>query len=91
MGYAPSFLLVRAAFRMATEDPPVLGGLVLAAGYFAARVRRAPQIDDRAAVDLLRAEQRQRLRGLLRGSVRTAPDPIPDLGPAFWLEETESS
>jgi poly-beta-1,6-N-acetyl-D-glucosamine synthase len=72
MGYLPSWLLVRAAYRSFVEKPVILGGLALLAGYTWARIRRLPQVDDDAAVAELRAEQRARLRGLLRGR-RTPP------------------
>lgn len=72
MGYLPSWLLVRAAYRSFVEKPVILGGLALLAGYTWARVRRLPQVDDDAAVAELRAEQRARLKGLLRGR-RTPP------------------
>jgi glycosyltransferase involved in cell wall biosynthesis len=67
MGYLPAWLIVRAAYRMVVEKPPVLGGLTLLASYVWARLRLLPRIDDPAAVAELRAEQRARLRGLLRG------------------------
>jgi poly-beta-1,6-N-acetyl-D-glucosamine synthase len=73
MGYLPSWLLVRAAYRSFVEKPPIVGGLALLAGYTWARIRRLPQIDDEAAREELRAEQRARLKGLLRGR-RTPPD-----------------
>jgi len=75
MGYLTSWLLVRAAYRSFVERPPILGGLALLAGYTWARIRRLPQIDDEAAVAELRAEQRARLKGLLRG--RTKPPHSP--------------
>jgi len=67
MGYLPSWLLVRAGYRALVERPPLVGGLALLASYAWARVRRLPRIDDDAAVAELQAEQRQRLRRLLRG------------------------
>jgi glycosyltransferase involved in cell wall biosynthesis len=70
MGYLPSWLLVRAVYRGFVEKPPVLGGVALFASYVWARVRRLPQVDDPGAIAELRREQRERLRGLLRG--RTA-------------------
>jgi glycosyltransferase involved in cell wall biosynthesis len=72
MGYRPTFLAVRTAYRMIVEHPPVLGGLVLAAAYLDGRLRRRPQVDDPQARAALRAEQVRRLRGLLRGR-RTPP------------------
>jgi GT2 family glycosyltransferase len=85
MGYRPAFLGVRAAYRALAERPRLLSGIVLAAGYAWARLRRHPQIDDAAAVDELRREQGERLRGLFKGRTPTAA-PIPDGGPAFWPE-----
>jgi hypothetical protein len=72
MGYLPSWLFVRAAYRGFVERPPILGGLTLLGGYTWARIRGLPQVDDDAAIAELRAEQRARLRGLLRGR-RTPP------------------
>ena len=84
MGYLPSWLLVRAAYRSLVEKPPLLGGLVLFAGYAWARIRRRPQIDDAAARAELRAEQRARLAGLLRGRGTPALPPADGGGPAYW-------
>lgn len=84
MGYLPGWLLVRAAYRSLVERPPVLGGLVLLAGYAWARLRRVPPIDDPAAVAELRREQRARLAGLLRGRPMLAAEPLDGGGPAYW-------
>lgn len=84
MGYRPDFLLVRAVYRMLVEHPPVAGGLVLAAGYAWARLRRTPMIDDRLAREELRVEQRSRLRGLVRGRTTLVTPPLPEGGPAAW-------
>jgi glycosyltransferase involved in cell wall biosynthesis len=84
MGYLPSWLLVRAAYRSLVEKPRLLGGLTLLAGYVWARVRRVPQIDDAAARAELRAEQRTRLAGLLRGRMALAPEQAEDARPAYW-------
>jgi poly-beta-1,6-N-acetyl-D-glucosamine synthase len=70
MGYLPSWLFVRAVYRGFVEKPPVLGGAALFVSYVWARLRRLPQVDDPGAIAELRKEQRERLRGLLRG--RTA-------------------
>ena len=67
MGYRPSFVLVRAGYRMLVERPPVVGGLGVLAGWLAATAARSPVVDDPAAVAALRAEQRDRLRRLLSG------------------------
>ena len=66
MGYLPSWLLLRAAYRGLVEKPPILGGFVLLAGYTWARVRRLPQIDDPEARRELRAEQRARMTRVFR-------------------------
>jgi hypothetical protein len=67
MGYLPAFVLVRAGYRMLVERPPVLGGLALFAGWAAATLGGAPQIDDPLARQALRDEQRGRLRRLHSG------------------------
>jgi biofilm PGA synthesis N-glycosyltransferase PgaC len=85
MGYSGLFLAARAVYRMGAERPPVLGGLVLGAGFVAGRITRAPQIDDPQAVAALRREQRHRLRGLFRGRGSAVElTPPPGGGPAFW-------
>ena len=84
MGYLPSWLLVRAAYRSLVEKPPILGGIVLLAGYAWARIRRLPQIDDEAARAELRAEQRARLAGLFRGRRAPALAESDSGGPAYW-------
>jgi len=73
MGYRPSFVFVRAGYRMLVERPPLVGGLGLLAGWVAATARRSPVVDDPKAVAALRAEQRDRLRRLLSGGA-VAPD-----------------
>lgn len=83
MGYLPSWLLVRAAYRSLVERPPIIGGLALFAGYVWARLRRLPQIDDPAAREELRAEQRARLRGLFRGRATPTLEEKGG-GPAYW-------
>jgi hypothetical protein len=84
MGYLPSWLFVRAAYRSLIEKPPLIGGLVLLAGYAWARIRRLPQIDDEAARAELRSEQRARVTGLFRGRSTPALEQQPDGGPAYW-------
>jgi biofilm PGA synthesis N-glycosyltransferase PgaC len=86
MGYLPRFVLFRAAYRMAVEEPRVVGGLVLAAGFLKASVARAPRVDDPLAVEMVRREQRDRMRRLLRGAGVT-PDAASDRGPSFWAQE----
>ena len=63
MGYRPSFVVVRAGYRMLVEKPPLLGGAALFAGWLQATAKREPIVDDPQAVAALRAEQRQRMRG----------------------------
>lgn len=85
MGYRPSFLLLRALYRMAVEDPPILGGAVLAASYFYAHLASLPQVDDMNATAELRREQSQRLKSLLRGRRQVPVAGLPGGGPAFWF------
>jgi biofilm PGA synthesis N-glycosyltransferase PgaC len=82
MGYRPDFLALRAAYRMAVEHPPVLGGLLLGAGYLWGHLRRIPQVPDAAARRTLRDEQRTRLRLFARGR-RLGAEDVPVAGPAF--------
>jgi hypothetical protein len=82
MGYRPDFLALRAAYRMAVEHPPVLGGLLLGAGYMWGHLRRIPQVPDAAARRTLRDEQRTRLRLFARGR-RLGAEDVPVAGPAF--------
>ena len=87
MGDRPDFLMLRATYRGVVETPPVLGGLVLLAGFLWARLTRRPQVPDSEARAVLREEQRTRMRALLRGS--RAPSLTPPLsggGPAFWMD-----
>ena len=85
MGYRWDFMLVRIAYRMVVEPPLLFGGLAFAAGFLWARLTRAPTVDDTQATQLLRAEQRGRLGGLLRMRGGQAPlSALPDGGPAFW-------
>jgi hypothetical protein len=86
MGYLPAFVLVRAAYRMLVEPPLVLGGLVLLAGYVQAALARSPRVDDPAAVEELRREQRGRLGRLLAGG-DVEPDTAAGGGPSFWAAE----
>lgn len=79
--YLPSFVLLRAAYRMAVERPRVIGGAFLLAGYLSAALRRAPVVDDAIAVQALRREQRGRLRRLAGGAPVDRPA---GGGPSFW-------
>lgn len=89
MGYLWSWLVVRAAYRMLVERPPVLGGLVLLLGFAAGRIGRRPQIPDPAAREELRREQRARLRTLLRGRQLRRRTELEGGGPAFWAAEAD--
>jgi poly-beta-1,6-N-acetyl-D-glucosamine synthase len=90
MGYVPAFLALRAGYRMVVERPPVLGGLALAAGFAYHRLTGAPQVEDTAAMELLREEQRARLRGLLAGRASMSAPAPPGGGPALWPVERRS-
>lgn len=83
MGYVPSFLAVRAVYRMLVERPRVAGGLLLAAGYAQSRLAGRPQFPDARARALLQREQRMRLRALAGGRLRLPAQPLPGGGPAF--------
>ena len=86
MGYLARFVLVRAAYRMVVEEPRVAGGLVLALGFLKAALARAPRVDDPLAVEMVRREQRERMRRLLRGA--GVPPDVPTAGgPSFWAQE----
>jgi poly-beta-1,6-N-acetyl-D-glucosamine synthase len=92
MGYRLDFLMLRAVYRGLVERPPVLGGLVLLAGFAWSRVSHKPQVPDLEARRALRQEQRARIRALLRGT--RAPSLTPPLsggGPAFWMDGGPSS
>ncbi len=83
MGYLPSFLLVRAVYRMLVERPPVASGLLLLAGYAQARLEGSPQFADERATALLQYEQRMRLRAFAGGRLTLPAAPLPGGGPAF--------
>lgn len=85
MSYHPAFLAIRAAYRMLVERPSILGGLVLGAGFTYGHLTRALQIDDVGARDLLRQEQRARMRGLLHGARHAPEQALAGGGPALWI------
>jgi biofilm PGA synthesis N-glycosyltransferase PgaC len=92
MGYRPEFLMLRAIYRGLVETPPVLSGLVLLGGFLWSRLTQKPQVPDFEARALLREDQRNRIRALLRGA--RAPSLIPPLdggGPAFWMDGRSGS
>jgi biofilm PGA synthesis N-glycosyltransferase PgaC len=86
MGYRWQFLLLRVSYRALVERPRVLGGLVLGAGFLYAALRSLPQVDDPAAKEELRRQQRARMRALVPGQGTEEPaGRLPDGGPAFWF------
>lgn len=88
MGYLPAFFLARVVYRMVVDSPPLLSGLVMAAGYASARLTGARPVEDPSARAVLRAEQRARLRQVVR--LRSGDDPqalLPGGGPAFWVAD----
>ena len=92
MGYRPEFLMLRATYRGLVEPPPVLGGLVLLAGFLWARLTRKPQVPDPEARAVLRDEQRNRMRALLRGTrAASLSPPLSGGGPAFWMDGSSDS
>lgn len=68
VGSAPVWELFRAIYQM-TKRPFVVGGLVEAAGYVSALVRRMERPVSREMVQFCRHEQMQRLRALAVGGV----------------------
>ena len=92
MGYRPEFLMLRATYRGLVETPPVLSGLVLLAGFLWARLTQKPQVPDSEARAVLRQEQRDRMRALLRGArAASLSPPLPGGGPAFWMDGSSGS
>ncbi len=87
MGYRIGALARRAGYRMLVEHPPILGGIVLAAGFCWYGLTGVPQAEPRAR-EQLRAEQRGILLRHL-GSGRSAQSLLPDGGPAYWLTGAE--
>jgi biofilm PGA synthesis N-glycosyltransferase PgaC len=83
MGYRVSALAARAGYRMLVEHPPILGGIVLAAGFCWYSVTGAPQAERQARMQL-RQEQRGGLLRRLR-SDGDAGSRLPGGGPAYWL------
>jgi poly-beta-1,6-N-acetyl-D-glucosamine synthase len=85
MGYRPSAVALRAGYRMLVEQPPVLGGIVLALGFCWGTLTRAPQADATARRQL-RAEQRGMLRARLRQARGGQGSPSAG-GPAYWVPD----
>jgi cellulose synthase/poly-beta-1,6-N-acetylglucosamine synthase-like glycosyltransferase len=67
MGSSFPYVAASGVFRM-HEEPRVIGGLLIIAGYLAAALRRHPRYGDREFRRELRRWQRARLRALLRGA-----------------------
>lgn len=85
MGYRRDFMVLRIVYRMLSETPPLLAGLVFGAGFLYATLIGKPVVDDHAARRALRAEQRERLHRLVRLHGRhTSVPSLPAGGPAFW-------
>ncbi len=86
MGYRARAIILRVAYRMIVERPPVLGGLVLGAGFCWYTLQRSAQADP-AARHLLGTEQ----AGLMRRRVcaSTSVNSLPGGGPAYWLTGAE--
>lgn len=87
MGYRVSAVVLRAGYRMLVEQPPLFGGIVLAAGFCWYSFTGAPQAEP-IARQQLRAEQRGiLLKRFARG--RHPSSSLPDGGPAYWLTHAE--
>ena len=69
MGYLPSWLVVRAAYRSFVERPPIIGGLALLAGTPGRACVGCRRSTTRRRARAAR-EQRARLAGLFRGKGR---------------------
>jgi cellulose synthase/poly-beta-1,6-N-acetylglucosamine synthase-like glycosyltransferase len=67
MGSSFPYICASGVFRM-REEPRVIGGLLIIAGYLGAALRRQPRYGDRAFRRELRRWQWARLRALLRGA-----------------------
>lgn len=61
VGYHPGFMFVRAARRL-LDPPPIVGSVLLLAGYFAAWLRREPRAVDAEFVAFFRRRQLGKLR-----------------------------
>ncbi len=60
LGYSPVFMLARAAVRAANR-PPILGSLMLLAGYLNGYLRRHPRAVSPEFIRFIRRQQRRRL------------------------------
>jgi hypothetical protein len=86
MGYRGSFMLIRVAYRMLVERPPVVGGAVMGISFLWHWLRRAPRVPDALAIQQLRREQRARMLRMVRlgGATPTRPT---STGPAYRATE----
>ncbi|HEX3801475.1 MAG TPA: glycosyltransferase [Solirubrobacteraceae bacterium] len=89
MGYNGQGIAIRTAYRCIREQPPLLSGLVLLGGYVWSTLTRGQRCPDEQAIRLLREEQSERFRGLLRLDGDLEPDRPRDGGPAFWALDRE--
>jgi poly-beta-1,6-N-acetyl-D-glucosamine synthase len=60
IGYSPLFMLARAAHRV-IGNPPIVGSVLLLAGYLEGYLRGLPRIESPELVKFIRREQRRRL------------------------------
>jgi poly-beta-1,6-N-acetyl-D-glucosamine synthase len=88
MGYRVGAVARRVGYRMLVEHPPLLGGVVLGAGFCWYSLIGAPQAEPLARGQL-RAEQRGIL--LRRERSRGPGARLPSGGPAYWLTGVESA
>jgi hypothetical protein len=89
MGYLPSAVVLRVGYRMIVEFPPILGGLVLGAGYLWAALTRRPQLPDPGARQALQSDQRRRREGLRKGRRELPAETLEGGGPAYWPETSK--
>ena len=87
MGYRVRAVVLRAGYRMLVEHPPVLGGMVLAAGYCWHGLIRAPQAEPIARRQLREEQRGMLLERLGRGGHSTPP--LHGGGPAYWMTTAE--
>jgi poly-beta-1,6-N-acetyl-D-glucosamine synthase len=72
LGYHPLFHMAVSAYRAVVQPPYVLSGMAMLAGYVYAAARGVAPALDAEAVEFLRTEQRQRLKGMVRRTVGAA-------------------
>ena len=61
-GYHPLFMLSKCLYRLRVR-PYGIGSLALLCGYLSGYLKKIPQVDDRTAIQYLRRQQMNRLRG----------------------------